>query len=74
MSEKKAKIQLTGLWRKQSNNGEFMVGSISSRASLLIFPNGFKKKETDPDFIAYIAENEPKDRPRNSLNESDIPF
>jgi hypothetical protein len=75
MSEQKAKVQLTGLWRKQGKKGDFLAGSISSRLSLLIFPNQYKQKDSEPDYIAYIAENTPRDQQQRApINEEDVPF
>lgn len=78
------KIPLTGLWKKTTKNGmEFLSGNLSPKASLLIFPNGYKQKETDPDYYIYLAPNEPKEKrldttgiqPRPStLTNDDIPF
>lgn len=48
--------KLTGLWKKQDKQGkDYFTGSLTGSARLVIFPNGFKNKETDPDYIAYIV-------------------
>ena len=74
VNEKKSKVQLTGLWKKEGKNGSFLAGNLNVRSSLLIFPNGYKQKDSDPDYIAYIAENDPREKQRGEINESDIPF
>jgi hypothetical protein len=75
MSEQKSKVMLTGLWRKQGQKGEFLAGNLSGRASLLVFPNSYKQKDSDPDYMVYIAQNEPKDRaPKAEISNEDIPF
>ena len=34
---------------------------LTGSARLVIFPNGYKQKETDPDYIAYIVPAERRD-------------
>ncbi len=49
-------IRLTGLWRQESQAGDtYLSGSISPSSRLLILPNGSKQKDSDPDFVAYLA-------------------
>jgi len=52
-------IKLCGLWRHEtSDKSPFYTGKLSYSASLLIFKNKFKDKDTDPDLIAYIGKVE----------------
>lgn len=49
-------IKLTGLWEKKDKKGKsYFTGSLNGSARLVIFPNGFKEKDTEPDYIAYIV-------------------
>ena len=51
-----AKIKLTGLWKEKSKDGkDYLSGTMMPGAELLIFPNGFKQKPNEPDYIAYLA-------------------
>lgn len=53
------RIKLTGLWKNTDKNGAvYLAGSLSPGVRLLIFTNGFKKGERDPDLIAYLAASE----------------
>lgn len=52
-------VRIGGLW-KNENNGKFSLGGNLGQARIVIFPNGFKKAQNDPDFILYIAPGKPK--------------
>ena len=57
-------IRLTGLWRGESKAGEtYLAGSLSPSSRLLILPNTHKRKESDPDYVAYLAPQEKKEEP-----------
>jgi hypothetical protein len=51
-------LKLTGLWTARfEQDGEektFLSGSIGP-LSLLVFPNGRKRKPNDPDYLAFLA-------------------
>ena len=56
-------VRLTGLWESLSEQGgKYLVGSISPSSRLLIFPNKRKRKDSDPDFVAYIAPQEKREK------------
>ena len=58
-----AKIKLTGLWKEKSKDGkDYLSGTMMPGAKLLIFPNGFKKRPNDPDYIAYLASSKESDQ------------
>lgn len=55
-------IRLTGLWKSEAKSGgSYLSGSISASSKLLILPNSRKEKDSDPDFIAYVAPQEKKE-------------
>jgi hypothetical protein len=61
MADNSTLIRLTGLWRNESKAGDtFLAGSLSPSSKLLILPNGHKQKDSDPDYIAYLAPQEKK--------------
>ena len=54
-----AKIKLTAPWKNETRDGNsFLAGSISPGLRLVIFDNGFRKKPTDPEFIAYLVQSQ----------------
>ena len=64
-------IPLTGLWKHTSRSGtEYLSGSLGG-AKLLVFRNTRKDKDSQPDWLIYIAakpqrddaEREPQRRP-----------
>ena len=59
-------VRLTGLWKNESKAGStYLTGSISASSRLLILPNERKEKDTDPDFIAFMAPQEKREpKPR----------
>ena len=51
--EQKREEELGALWRKQSERGEYFTGSVTVdgvKVDLVVFPNGYKKSEKQPDF------------------------
>ena len=57
------KIKLTGLWRKESRNGNvYYQGSLSYSTNIFMFKNKFKKSDRDPDLILYISEKKKKEK------------
>ena len=55
-------VRLGGLWKNQSNDGKTYLSGTFGGARVMIFPNGYKEKDSDPDFILNIAQNQPKDK------------
>ena len=50
-----ARVKLTGLWKSTDKDGRrFLSGSVGM-SRLMIFENGYKDKEKDPDYIAYLV-------------------
>lgn len=58
-------VKLTGLWKNASKDGKtYLSGTVNSGAKLLVMPNTFKKKDSEPDYYAYIAPSEKRDEPK----------
>jgi len=56
-------IRLTGLWKNKDKNGNtYLSGNLTGIASLMVMPNTFKKKETEPDYIVYLKASDKKQR------------
>ena len=71
------RIKLSGLWLNESKAGEkYFSGSLGSNGKLLIFKNGKKSKDTDPDYSLYLVPKAPKTDPvsQDDNNNSEIPF
>jgi len=56
-------IRLTGLWKSKDKNGNtYLSGNLTGITSLMVMPNTFKKKETEPDYIVYLKASDKKQR------------
>ena len=56
-------VRVGGFWKKTSekNGKAFLSGQIElsgAKIKLLVFPNGFKERDAQPDFVCYLAETE----------------
>lgn len=61
--EQKREEELGALWRKQSERGEYFTGSVTLdgvKVDLVVFPNGYKKSEKQPDFRILKARSRDK--------------
>jgi len=65
------------MWSNQSAAGiEYLSGNLGS-GRLLLFRNGFKKTERDPDWILYLAPRSKKEdagQGEEPSDDSGIPF
>lgn len=58
-------VRLGGLWKNQTKDGKTYLSGTFGGARVLIFPNGYKEKDSDPDFTLNLAQNQPKeDKPQ----------
>jgi hypothetical protein len=55
------KVRLTGLYKHVSDNGTTYLTGRLGAGRLIVLKNGFKEKDTDPDYIVYIRSNTPKE-------------
>lgn len=58
-------IKLTGLWKQEGKNGGYLSGTISPTSKLLILPNTFKKKDSEPDYVAYMTPGKDRQEAEN---------
>ena len=56
-------VKLCGLWKqKAKKDGKpFLSGKMSPSAKLVVFPNGEKKTEKSPDYVAYFVRPQEKE-------------
>lgn len=73
-------IKLGGLWRNVDREGnEYFSGNLNTSSRLMIFRNGYKKAEKEPDFILYIAPVEKREVEKSNAKSDpsdfgDLPF
>jgi hypothetical protein len=67
-------IRITGLWRSQTKAGDTMLsGNFTPSSKLIILPNSKKQKDSDPDYIAFMAPAEKKeDQPEKPKYQSGL--
>jgi hypothetical protein len=74
-STNERRIHLSGLWLNESKGGEkYFSGSMGSNGKILIFKNGHKAKDSDPDYNLYLVPKPPKDQPKEQTPDGDVPF
>lgn len=65
MKEKTTMVKLTGLWKNTGKDGKtYLTGTVNPGAKLLVMPNTFKKKDSDPDYYAYVAPSDKREEPK----------
>jgi len=67
-------IRLTGLWKNTTKAGDTMLtGNFSPSSKLIILPNNRKNKDSDPDYIAFMAPSEKKeDQPQKTYQKASL--
>ena len=58
---------VSGLWINQTKNGDTYFSGKNEGFKYVIFKNGFKEKDNQPDYILYKEPVEP-------INQADMPF
>lgn len=55
-------VKIAALWNGITKNDEPFLSGYLGGAKLLIFKNKFKEAENQPDWIAYVANKQPKEQ------------
>ena len=55
--------KLSGLWLKETKNGQKFFAGTNDGFSYAVFKNGFKEKDSQPDYILY---REPVEQQQNA--------
>lgn len=63
-------LKLTGLWKNAGKDGKtYLSGTVNPGVKLLVIPNTFKKKDSDPDYYAYVAPSEKRETKAEAARE-----
>lgn len=55
-------IKIMGLYKGTTKDGKVMLsGNLNDKVRVLIFQNSYKKEDTHPDFLLYLAPREQKE-------------
>jgi hypothetical protein len=70
MSEEKkpTRIKVAGLWKNQKDGREYLSGNWGD-VRILIFPNGYKERDNQPDSYMYLAPRPPPANPQAGRDE-----
>ena len=72
---KERRIKLSGLWLNESKAGEkYFSGSLGTNGKLLVFKNGKKEKESDPDYSLYLVPKPAKQEVGATEERDELPF
>jgi hypothetical protein len=58
-----AKVKVAGLWRNKARDGSAYLSGNWGDARVLIFPNGYKQGDKEPDYLMYIAPRQQQAKP-----------
>lgn len=62
-TDREKPLTVGGLWNKTSQAGkQYMQGKFTYGSQLIIVPNQFKQKDSDPDWTVMLARYVPKDQ------------
>lgn len=71
-------LKMCGVWKNKDKNGnEYFSGNYTYGTKLLIMHNSYKEKNSDPDYIVYLAPKKSKreeDSDGQADIETDVPF
>ena len=71
-------LKMCGVWKNKDKNGnEYFSGNYTYGTKLLIMHNSYKEKNSDPDYIVYLAPKKSKreeDSDSQADIETDVPF
>jgi len=70
--------KLGALWDRESQKGNaFKAGKINkdikAGTSIMIFENGYKNKESDPDYYIYLSEDK-RPAEKGRVGDDEVPF
>lgn len=72
---KQGMTKIAGLWKNTNKQGqEYLSGNFTYGTKLLVFPNGYKRGDKEPDYIVYLAETEKKQDQAAPASADDLPF
>ena len=69
MSEKSSLVKIGALWSKRDRNKQMYLTGKLGDAQLLIFPNGYKEHERQPDYLCYVAAGKTEEKQKSLVDE-----
>lgn len=65
------KAKLTGLWKNKGKDGKTYLSGSLGVSALMIYPNGFKRSDKDPDYVAYLVQKGRKAAANDTVADDD---
>lgn len=73
-----AEKSIGALWKRQNDKGEFFTGVLEnedgSKQKIVIFKNGYKQKDTQPDYMILKAREQQTDFNVTDTEDDGLPF
>lgn len=66
------KAKLTGLWKNKDKEGRTYLSGSLGVSKLMVYPNGYKKAEKDPDYVAYLVQPDRRESSEPSTPSEDF--
>ena len=66
-----SKAKLTGLWRNKGKDGKTYLSGSLGVSALMVYPNGFKRSDKDPDYVAYLVQKDRKAASNDAVADND---
>lgn len=63
-------LRVGGLWRNETKDGKVYLAGSFGNLRLMVFENGFKESENDPDYILNVAQAKPKENGKKQQRRS----
>jgi hypothetical protein len=66
-------MQVCGLWKNKDREGRtFLSGNLNSSVGILIFLNGYKNDDKQPDYMMKYVQREQQDKKPDATNGDDL--
>lgn len=65
-------IKLTALWTNKDKEGKTYLSGYLGDTRLVVFTNGYKKQEKEPDWIVYVDEKKKPESSDKTANDVDF--
>ena len=53
-------VRIGGMWKNETKQGKTYLAGSFGGARLMVFPNGYKEKDSDPDYVLCISQGQSK--------------
>ena len=65
-------VRIGGMWKNETKAGKTYLAGSFGGARLMVFPNGFKEKDSDPDYVLCISQAQSKKEKAESTKTNDF--